>query len=116
MFFQWSLCTAQQTKRDSLIRIAKDVLYMDSLRLYQRRKASFDFQLDNRNSFIRNQAIEITGFNPAVIINQKFRYGFGVYFVKFPYENFQSAKKTSVTTANTPTNRELSLFFATPNF
>ena len=106
-------CSAQQ---DSLIQVLKEQLRLDSLRLFSPKRVSFDFQFDNRNSFIKNRAIDIEGFNPGILVNQKFRYGLGLYRVIAPYEQFKSTKRSSVSDENVTTNRELDLYFATPNF
>ena len=91
-------------------------LQQDSLRIYAPKKVTFDFQIDNRHSFIQNKAIIIEGFNPAIVLNQKFRLGIGLYRVIQPYEMFRSTRKSSVNTSAVVTNRELDLYFATPNF
>jgi hypothetical protein len=107
------ICYAQP---DSVVNAIQAQLRNDSLTLYSPKRVSFDFQLDNRNSFIRNQAIEIEGLNPGILVRRKFRYGLGLYRVRAPYESYKSTKRSSVSGEGIATNRELDMYFATPNF
>ncbi|CAN5269191.1 hypothetical protein BH09BAC3_BH09BAC3_23580 [soil metagenome] len=107
---------SQESRKDSLIAILDNSLYVDSLRLYSPKYRTFDFQLDNRNSFIRNRAINIWGINGAIIINQRFRYGLGIYRVVTPFAPFTSLKKSSISDSDDLTERQLDMFFVMPNF
>ncbi len=113
LFFLCYKCLAQQ---DSLLTVLNDHLHLDSLHLYVPKRVAFDFQFDNRTSFIQNMPISIQGFNPGVVINQKFRWGLGLYWVKAPYQTFRSSKKSSVSSTEVATNRELNMYFTTPSF
>ena len=51
-----------------------------------------------------------------MIINQRFRYGLGIYRVATPFVPFESTKQSSISDADDITERELDMFFVTPNF
>lgn len=106
-------CLAQQ---DSILMRFREQRHIDSAAIYTPKKVSFDFQFDNRHSFIQNKAVTIQGFNLAVLIRQKYRWGIGLYQVIHPYQAFRSTKKSSAITPSIFTNRELDLYFVTPNF
>lgn len=83
----------------------------DSLRIYRTKKIAFDFQFDNRNSFIRNKAISIQGINIGLNFASGVRWGIGGYRVIRPFQTYSSIDNQKITT-----NRELDLFYVTPNF
>jgi hypothetical protein len=113
LVFYTLVCSAQI---DSILLRYREQMHRDSAKIYTPKKVSFDFQFDNRHSFVQNRAITIQGFNPAILVNQKYRWGIGLYRVIEPYQVFRSTKKTSVSASSVATNRELNMYFATPNF
>jgi len=83
----------------------------DSLKIYRTKKIAFDFQFDNRNSFIRNKAISIQGINIGLNFSSGVRWGIGGYRVIRPFQTYSSIDNQKITT-----NRELDLYYVTPNF
>lgn len=83
----------------------------DSLKIYRTKKISFDFQFDNRNSFIRNKAISIQGINIGLNFASGVRWGIGGYRVIRPFQTYSSVDNQKITT-----DRELDLYYITPNF
>lgn len=83
----------------------------DSLKIYRPKKIAFDFQFDNRNSFIRNKAISIQGINIGLNFASGVRWGIGGYRVIRPFQTYRSIDNQKITT-----DRELDLYYITPNF
>ena len=88
-----------------------DKVREDSLKIYKAKKIAFDFQLDNRNSFIKNQAISIQGINVGLNFASGVRWGIGAYRVIRPFQTFRAVDNQKITT-----NKELDLYYITPNF
>lgn len=123
LVLSWHFASAQRVPRIPILKINKDSieiltdkLVIDSLRLYVPKHLLFDFQFDNRNSFIRNRAINIQGINPGILIDQQFRWGLGLYRVIAPYQKFESRKASSISDGDEITDRELDMYFIMPNF
>jgi hypothetical protein len=99
------------SQKESLTLDFRSKLKEDSLKLYQPKKVTFDFQFDNRNSFIKNAAISIKGINLGFNFISGVRWGIGFYKVIRPFQTFRSVDKQNIVT-----NRELDLYYVTPNF
>lgn len=100
-------CFGQESFRLS----SQQNLHGDSARIYKQKKLTFDFQFDNRNSFIRNNAVNIQGLNMGFNFASGIRWGIGAYKIIKPFQLYRNVDQQQVTT-----NRELDLTYVTPNF
>lgn len=95
----------QQHIKDSLTAQLK----ADSLYIYRFQKYRPYINLDQRNSFIRNQSININGLQLGVLVNERHVFGLGGYIIT-------SSSKQQVKTKtdkNIPTNRTLNMDYGT---
>ncbi len=84
-------------------------LRADSAHIYRPQKYRPYINLDQRNSFIRNQAININGLQFGVLINDRHVFGFGGYIITAS----SKAQIKTKTDKNIPTNRTLNMDYGT---
>lgn len=84
-------------------------LKADSTHIYRFQKYRPFINLDQRNSFIRNQAININGLQLGVLVNDRHVFGFGGYIIT---QNSKIKVKTK-TDKNISTNRTLNMDYGT---
>ena len=95
----------QQHIKDSLTAQLK----ADSIHIYRPQKYRPYINLDQRNSFIRNQSININGLQLGVLINDRHVFGFGGYAIT---SSSKSQVKTK-TDKNIPVNSNLNMDYGT---
>jgi hypothetical protein len=98
-------------QKESLRLSSQEKLQDDSIKIYKEKHVAFDFQFDNRNSFIKNNAVNIQGINIGLDYASGVRWGIGAYRIIQPSRRYLMVDKQKVAT-----NRELDLYFVTPNF
>lgn len=108
LFIIPGLCYGQ---KENITLDFRDRIHEDSLKIYKTKKISFDFQFDNRNSFIQNKAISIQGINIGLNFASGVRWGIGGYRVIRPFQTYKSVDAQKITTY-----KELDLYYITPNF
>jgi hypothetical protein len=84
-------------------------LKADSVHIYRFQKYRPYINLDQRNSFIRNQSININGLQLGVLINDRHVFGLGGYLITL---NSKQQVKTK-TDKNIPVNRTLNMTYGT---
>src|ERR1700752_3525242 len=100
-----TLSPAQIKKKDSLT----SQLKADSTHIYRFQKYRPYINLDQRNSFIRNQAININGLQFGLLLNEKHVFGLVIYSVT---SNSQQKVKTNLDN-NLSAYRTLSMSYLT---
>jgi hypothetical protein len=103
--FCQSTTTHQQKFKDSL----QAKLISDSTYIYRFQKLRPFFNIDQRNSFIRNSAINVNGIQIGVLIKEKHIIGFGAYSIT---SNSKQNVKTK-TYKNIETFRNLDMKYIT---
>ena len=100
-----NLTPQQQHLKDSLTAQLK----ADSIYIYRPQKYRPYINLDQRNSFIRNQAININGLQAGILIHDRHVFGLGGYLITAS----SKAKVKTKTDKNIPTNRTLNMDYGT---
>ncbi|MFI5140906.1 MAG: hypothetical protein ACHQII_01005 [Bacteroidia bacterium] len=103
--FAQTLNPQQQHIKDSLTAQLK----ADSTHIYRPQKYRPFINLDQRNSFIRNQAININGLQLGVLINDRHVFGLGGYIIT----SSSKAQVKTKTDKNISTNRTLNMDYGT---
>lgn len=103
--FAQTLSPQNQHIKDSL----SAQLKADSTHIYRPQKYRPYINLDQRNSFIRNQSININGLQLGVLINDRHVFGLGGYAIT---SSSKSQAKTK-TDKNIPLNRTLNMDYGT---
>ena len=70
---------AQTVEQGKTLDSLKSKLHADSLRIFRFQKVRSYFAIDRRNSFIKNNAVQINGFQVGVLLFEKHTVGFGSY-------------------------------------
>lgn len=104
-FFAQNLSDKQTRQRDSL----KAQLKADSLHIFRFQKYRPYFNIDQRNSFIRNAPINVLGLQLGVLIKEKHVVGLGGYAITATSRQ----KIRTKTDKNAAANRTLQLQYAT---
>lgn len=105
VFLTQTLTPRQQHIKDSLTARLK----ADSIHIYRPQKYRPFVNLDQRNSFIRNQAININGLQLGVLINDRHVFGLGGYVIT----SSSKAQVKTKTDKNISTNRTLNMDYGT---
>ncbi|HTA60950.1 MAG TPA: hypothetical protein VK835_00780 [Bacteroidia bacterium] len=100
-----NLSPQQSHSKDSLTAQLK----ADSTHIYRFQKYRPFINLDQRNSFIRNQSININGLQLGVLINERHVFGLGGYVITSSSKQIVKTK----TEKNIPTNRTLNMNYLT---
>jgi hypothetical protein len=100
-----SLSSKQIHLRDSL----KSQLVADSTYIYRFQRYRPYINIDQRNSYIRGQAININGLQLGLLINEKHVIGFGGYAIAFSSKKKLTAKDDK----NIPITRSLNMDYGT---
>lgn len=101
------LTEKQKQKKDSLT--AK--LKADSTHIFRYQKYRPYFNLDQRNSFIRGQSININGLQLGVLINEKHVFGLGGYIITLSSQQKVKTKNDKNISVNRSLNMDYGTFF-----
>lgn len=81
-----------QSKYDSL----KVKLRNDSLKIFKPRIFRLQIALDNRNTFIRKEPVDMRGFAVGFMLFDRFKYGIGLYSIHNIYKGISNVKGIEV--------------------
>ncbi len=98
-------------KQTHLLDSLKAQLIADSTHIYRFQKYRPYVNLDQRNSFIRNQSININGLQFGVLVNEKHVFGIGGYIITLSSQQKVKTKLDKNVSLNRTLNMDYGTFF-----